>query len=215
MAERHIHEWINSFIALAALAVSAYFAYQSNQLARQANRLKAENISVSVRSNRSCPAVVDTNRSTIILCWTVLLSNRSENETSITDYFIYRNGPLENGLRSSDEFDINLLPIDINSGSTKKFSMYTLHYMDTNTSEAIRKVGVRGTPRSIGEIESKLRDFGVDLFGNHVQNDGLNVQYNPTYHLMIVTGKDQRFVDDFRWSDHEGFFPHPLELNPS
>jgi hypothetical protein len=175
MANRSsVHEWINSIVAVLALLVSGYFAWQSN-------RAKTEALSMTVRPTAACRTEYqgDDKFGEIGLCWEVILANDSEDRLSIVGYRISN---IVDGKRVSLLGFQNLesadgrplpLPISLDGGEAKQIIVRSGVTVPAAVAEAIAQLPQYKT-HSLASlpliaVQRDLAAEKLDFIGNKVE----------------------------------------------
>lgn len=145
------HEWINtaiSFIAFAAAAASAFFAWQ-------ANNFKSEQLNITGEALDTCPTVYKStpNGGEVGLCWLVTVASNSEDPLSLVDFEIGVIPPSDITLDSNNSKD--------NLTSTNGKPVHLPIYLEAKKAQALIVRASLQVPRAVAQVVEKLPGYNA------------------------------------------------------
>ncbi len=162
------HEWINSFGVLAALAVSAYFGWHTD-------RLKSESVLMDVHPTGACSVTVGAAESA--LCWSMIITNGSENRLTIVDASWRRVLPSAAEILGFEFVTPNdgqplSFPVNLDGGEGKKIIVRAVVLLTSDVADVNRAIGESQPqppkPYSLREVQLRIAAAGLDILGNKV-----------------------------------------------
>jgi hypothetical protein len=216
-----IHQWINSFgviIAILAAGAAFWFSHQSASL-------KSESLGFATTPDFSCRLEHQrlSDNEWVGLCWSVTITNVSEDKTSITEY---STSDINGSIAHWDALHTlelptgtpAVLPVTLDGGESRKFLVRVPVKTPASVTQIITafagsKAKSAGTI-SLDELSDELAKHGLDLLGNSITPIidsgkvlGKAWEADPKRSICVLainTGRGRQFQNTMVWPPRSG-----------